>query len=290
MAIFLPLILIILMSSLVVGKSPNFFDYDNYDDMLETGSYVLRYQQEPISMVMMYLSTFLDEGAFGFYLIVWVLYLLSVVYLSLRYYAHIWFTASTFLLFNPLSIMAFLTPRHFLSLTLILLAIHLTRIRALLVLGSSVLAHFVLGVFALFFVRLQKYSNFISFLLMFFGVASFYIFMVEMYPQLMEKGLDQGRGQAIYGLIFLFIYYLVMFRKSVKFGFYITSYFFILILYLINPIAYRFFSLWIIMAFLYMVSNLKKKDSFLIIRGFTFLSVGLSAFIVMTGMYGYGPQ
>ena len=283
-------ILIILMSILLVSKSPTFFDYSNYDAMMEMGTYYLRYQQEPISMLTMYISRFLEEGAFGYYLIVWVLYLFSVMYISFWHYKNAWFTVSMFLLFNPLTIMAFLVPRHFMALTFLLWAIHLTRIRALSFLGLTMLVHNVLGLFALYFMRLQIYSTFIRMVLMVLGIIGFYYFMVVVYPGNMDLTKDQGRGQVVYALLFLLVFYLLMFRKPEKYGFYIDSFFFILILYFINPIAYRFFSLWIIMTFLYMVSKLKKRDSFLLIRGFTFLSVSFSFFIVVTGIYGYGPQ
>jgi hypothetical protein len=286
----LAFILIILMSLLLVSKSPNFFDYDTYDLMMETGAYFARYQREPVSMVTMYISGFLEEGALGYYLIVWVMYLLSVMFISFRYYKNLWFTVSMFLLFNPLIIMSFTVPRHFMALTFLILAIHLSRIRALLVLVLSVLVHNILGLFALYFVRLRMRSAFVRILLITFGVILFYYFMVVVYPESMDLTKDQGRGQAVYALLFFGVFYLLMFRKPLKYRFYIDGFFFILILYFINPIAYRFFSLWIIMTFLYMVSKLKKRDSFLLIRGFTFLSVSFSFFIVVTGSYGYGPQ
>jgi hypothetical protein len=282
-------LLILLISGLLISKSNYFFDFGEYSKMMKSGIYLDRYIREPVSALFMYISDILNGGAFGFYLITWSIYLITVIFLSFRHYKNLWFTVSMFLLFNPLTIMAFLVPRYFLALTFYLLALHLTRIQKWIVLVISILAHNILGAFAFYLLRMQIYSKGKQLFLSVSGVGLFYLIMIYQYPSYLQEFPVQGRFQTLYSLLFLFLFQLLMYRSRHKYAFYVYSFILILCLYLINVIAYRFFILWLIAAFLFLVPKLKKGDSVLIIRAFTFLSVCGSLFVVLTGRYGYGP-
>jgi hypothetical protein len=284
-------LLILLISALVVSKSKYFFDFYKYSEMIESGVILSRYATEPVSAYVIYISDILIGGTFGVYLILWSIYLITIIYLSFRHYKKLWFTVSMFLLFNPLTIMAFLVPRHFLALSFYLWAIHLPRSRKWIVLLISMLAHNILGAFALYFLRMQVFSKQMPLFMMgAVGIGIFYLLMIFRYPYYDMENLPlQGRGQLLYAFLFICLFQLLMYRSRHKYAFYVYSFIFIFCIYFINFIAYRFFILWLITAFLFLVPKLKKGDSVLIIRAFTFLSVCFSLFIVLTGKYGYGP-
>jgi hypothetical protein len=283
-------IVLLLGSLFVISKIKYFPDYSNYDSMITSGSYLNRYiSREPLSAGFMWLMSNIGWDAYGYYVLNWIVNTLIVIYISIRFHKKLWFTTAIFLLFNPLTIIAFQVPRHFTALSIFLLAIHLRGIPKWGAVISSILFQNIIGAFVFMMLFLKSFRVLTLIIGSILALACFYYVSTYFYAFHLELDTPRGRGQLTYTAIFLILYIVLMFKKRVDVAFLFITFILMTLMYLLSAHTYRFFEVWLVIAYLSAIYNLRAADSIIIIRGFTFMSFLCSVGIISFGLFGYGP-
>ena len=280
--------LVILFSLNILTRVENFPDFLNYSYMIYDGVYwELYFYREPFSALLMWLVKGGEDSGYYYYLIIWLINLFSIFYIVSIHYRKTWILTSFFLIFNPLHIIAFQVPRHFMGMVLFLFVLHSSGLRRLLIVFSAFLFQNVIGAYFAAFVFLKDLSKFKIFL------ASLLIFVVYLYAasQFFESHLDddttRGRGQLLYMLSIFFIYCFITWRRREDWKMLFGLTFLTIALYSFSPVAYRFFEVVSTFAFLRVLNT---KSAFFhrnLLRFFVFFSVIASFFIINFGLLGY---
>lgn len=282
-------LLIVALSVLIVSRVAYFPDFLQYDWYVDSDRYFRRFFAEPVSATLMWMSALLKWGAAGYFLFIWLAFMTTVIVISVRHYPTLWFTVAMFLLFNPLTIVAYRTPRSFTAVVAFLWILHSKRVRRALAMALTVLSHNITGVFVAGLMAVRRVGPLLQGLMFSVGIALFYLISISQFAQYVLSDVARGRAQTLYAFTFLAVFMLLFFRKRVEHYLYFVALFaFIVVAYALAPYAYRFFLLWLIWAFLFAAATLTGRDSRLILRAYVGLSVALSLSLVVTGQFGYG--
>lgn len=284
----LALLLIAALSILIVSRSPFFPDFLQYDWYVETDRYFRRFFIEPVSATLMWLSALGKWGAEGYYLFVWLTFVVTVLVISVRHYPTIWFTVAMFLMFNPLTLVAYRTPRSFTALVAFLWVLHSKRVRRGIAVALSILSHNITGAFVVCLMVVRRMGPVVQVLMFGAALTIFYLMSTTDLARYFISEIDRGRAQALYAFTFLVLFIFLLCRKRVEYLYFVALFVFISAIYALSPYAYRFYLPWLIWAFLFAAATLTGRDSRLILRAYALLSVTGSLAFVSAGKFGYG--
>ena len=192
-------------------------------------------------------------------------------------------------MFNPLHILGFQLPRHYLGIVFFLLALYIGGKSKWVYSIFSIFSQNIIGVYIFGFLILSKLRG-LYLIIGFFGFfMCYYIIATDCtYNMYLEDEELRGRGQLIYLLSFLPIYAFITKKNKASwllvFGLTLTT----IVIYSFSQVAYRFFEICLILAFFYAMKEVHGKYHKLIIRSYVAASSAITACVVYLGLYGYG--
>lgn len=303
-AAFLLIVIVLAWSQLIVTKCIYFFDYQSYVKAIGNWYAPLLWANEPVSVFIMFLSAITAEWfsgtavetdpAFQYYMLVWLFYLAIVLYIASKYYRDkMWFTATIFMISNPMVLLLYEVPRSFVAYSLILLAVHNSGFKKALLIIGAILSQNLTGLFAAYIIYLEKFNRFFLVLAGLSVITIIYFDPIGNLGVYSEVPKEQGRGFVLYAMLFSMMFAILShYNKysNANYKIFLFRNLIVLFIYFLNPIAYRFFTIMVVWEFLFLVSNLRSRNSLMALRLFTFLNVVVSLYIVLTGRFGYSDE
>lgn len=283
--------LYVLGSILILSNTHNFPDYYVYDAYIQKGTASIRFIFEPISALVMTTLHHAKLGAQAYYLFTWffssTVLFLTVFFVGKRYLSFI-----VFLLFNPINIVMFQTPRQFLGFCFFVAVLMLSTKFKFKFLFSlfSLLSHSISGVLSFFFLFLLKVKKYLIPFILACGAIGFYFIAQYKYSiHLEDNGEKRGMGRL---LLFVFqtviIVFLTLKKPLIDKCILVIILFFIFYLYQITPIAGRVLPFFSAFIFLYAYKSFKKFDSILIMHTLMLSNIFLSFLIIILGLFNFG--
>lgn len=222
---------------------PSFPDYPGYNRYVTELSALERFAREPLSAGMMWTIGILGGGGVAYYLLAVAVYLLSVMYICLRYKSES-FLFYLFLCFNPIVLIIFHVPRFTMAVGLILLAVGSSRKITVLLSIAAILTHTVMGVYgvlllAAYHMKPRYYLPGIVlgvgvFLVILFGVVDTH------YSSYLVGEHDRGRFRLLI-YTFLLLFAALSLKKLLTSRINILAFMlFGIVMYLMTPFAHRF--------------------------------------------------
>lgn len=277
------------MSFFILNSIEFFPDYSNYEQYIYKGTYQLRFIYEPLTAVLMYYPEKYNWGALGYYYVVWflgsvILFLIPLIH-GKRYIVFV-----VFVLFNPISIILFQTPRQFISFCFFVASIFfLLKIKSLL-LFLSLFSHTISGVVSFAFSILLWLNRKLFFISLILGFILFWYVSNSHYSfYLAEEDVQRGMGRLVYFSLMFFLLMFLSLNKPLFEKIVFSSLFvFVLILYNFTPYAGRLLPYFLVIFSLYLFNSFSSKITNLVVISFLLVSIALSFFIILLGAFGYG--
>lgn len=279
----------------------NFPDYDSYNAYVIKGSGLFRFIKEPVSALLLQLISYLNLDVIFYFYIVWVGYFFSCVKV-IRFLKDdfIKFFFLLFLLFNPLSLLLYQTPRFLLAISFLYIAflyIKKSNKKTFFYILLCFLSHNFLGALAfafivlryLYFSKISLYLFFsIVYILLFFIIA--YV-IVQYFPLYFNHNVyDRGVGRYLYTFFSVLIVSILAFKRPKDLMFNVFCLVMFTYLMYLTPYFHRLSSVVLFMVFYLLLNNKTSLYYKSIISTFFISSVFFSIFIIYFGLYSYGPS
>ena len=288
-------------SSIILVLGYNFPDYDSYSNYVYKENGYLRYVQEPISAVFVYFVSILKLDTIYLFYFTWVFYFFSCLKvadsLEDSFYKILFLF---FLLFNPLSLILYQTPRFLLAISFFYIAfLHLNKSikKSIFFLIFCFLSHNFLGLISLSFLFIRYSYSLKTYWFLFISFSFLFCFFIlaniisQSYPYYFNHDVyDRGVGRYFYTLTSVLILCFLSLKRFKDFTFYLICLIMFSYLMYLTPYFHRVSSVLIFMIFYticYYKSSLYYK--YIISIFFIFSSI-FSFFIVYFGLYSYGPS
>ena len=256
--------------------------------MIKDGVYWTRYiGSEPFSALLMWISEGDEQGGLIYYSLSWLISIFVISHIAFKYYQSAWFTVSVFLLFNPLHIIAFQVPRHFMGMVIFLLVLHSSGYRKWIGVVSIFLFQNAIGLFIGTYILIKKLHGFMLFAAYISMVLLYYVIALTVYEIHLNDEVSRGRGLLAYMAITLIVFSIVTWKKKHDWNIVFSLAFISVLFYIFSPVAYRFFEVVITLAVLSAFKQTYSVFSIFLLKIFSLVSVILSFSIVYTGLFGY---
>lgn len=292
MIISMSIFVYVLFTVLIFSRFSYFPDFDNYDMYIDTGKFRERFHLEPMSSVLMGLSSDYDLGAQGYYSLTWVVSSI-IVFLVPFFFGKRYFILSVFFLVNPVSMILLQTPRQFLSYSIFILSFFvLSKFKVLLLLVFAFFAHNISGVLSFYYVFLFRCSKFFFVLSFVFGFFAFFWIVEMRYSYyLVDDGIQRGVGRFLYVTSFLLLFWFLSFCQG-KSSFYlmriVLSFLFLIFVYFYTEYGGRFLPYFVVFSWFFYFDLKASLFHFRILISYIFLSFLVVFLIVFIGGFGYG--
>jgi len=277
------------MSFFVLNSIEFFPDYSNYNQYIEKGTYQLRFLYEPFTALLMYYPEKYNWGALGYYYVVWFLSS-AILFLIPMLYGRRYIVFVVFILFNPITIVLFQTPRQFISFCFFVTSLFFLLKLKTLFLSLGLLSHTISGFVSISFALLLSLKRRLFFISLIFGFFLFWYISRSAYSfYLVEEEIQRGVGRlAYFSLLFFLLVFLSLKKPFFEKLIFSSLFVFVLILYIQSPYAGRLLPYFLVLFSLYLFNSFSSKITNLIVVSFFLMSIVFSFFIVLLGMFGYG--
>lgn len=282
---------------LIAVYSPFFPDYSSYGMYIARGTGSLRFYNDPLSALILYIIDILRSGYVEYMLINWLFFYAAIVYLCsfVKSEARA-VLAYAYFLFSPVSLLLYQTPRFLLSAAFFIVCVVLVlntamRYKIAAVYCASWLSHGFMAMISLPYIALfvllrNKYRLFVfgfAALMLVFTILIFDIRELNQYLEYTEEARGFGRYLITASAV---IFSLFMYGKNSRFvevsilGFLLFS-----VLYHLTPFSHRI-SVYVCFSSLIPFFLLSNSRNFFLCS-FVIANIALSIFIVFNGLYGY---
>jgi hypothetical protein len=288
--------LISAFTSFLIYKYSVFFDdYPRYSKYVITGRALARYAHEFIASYPMYFIGILGFDADLYYSFTWLVFAHSCYYSSKKTNHKNWILLFFILLMNPMGLILIQTPRSMCAFSFFLYALSTKGFLKKGVLCSlSFFSHLGFGAFSFLFVFLVHMNLFWVFLAYFISLIFYYQILIgslgifPAYASLNINSWDSGRGRLLLLISTAIISFIVLKLSKKRMIFMSMTYIFAIALFAMSVISHRLLIYPFFMIWLYFFSVNKKKGNLLLMTSYGVVIVIFSAYVVVTGTYGYG--
>lgn len=275
---------------LVVYRSyENFPDFHNYTQYIKSEAYFLRFRIEPISVLIMSISSKMKIGGGGYYVLTWLLASFLMMLIPLRY-GRRYLCFVTFVLLNPISLILYQTPRQFISFSIFVLSMFLIGKVKYIGIFFAMLAHTISGFLTLFFSNVIHYRAIKLFSAILIAMVGFMLMSLTKYSVYFEESsIQRGVGRYLYVIVFLSVTLILSAKKSLNnISFVLCMLFLTLLFYAYTSYAGRIMPYICAVLAYYVFNNFKSKQYIIVVHAFMIFSLLFSLGIIVAGMYGYG--
>jgi hypothetical protein len=279
---------IFLTSIFLLGRIEKFPDFENYDRIIQDGNYWIRYiGSEPLSALLMWISEGGEQGGLIYYILSWFISIFVIFHIAFKYYQSSWITVSVFLLFNPLHIIAFQVPRHFMGMVIFLFVLHTTGYRKWIYVVSVFLFQNAIGIFVGVYAIIKKLHGLTIISANILMVFLYYVIAISYYEVHLNDEVSRGRGLLAYMVVTLIVFSVVTWKRKDDWSIVFSLAFLSVFFYTFSPVAYRFFEVVITFAILSAFKHSCALISKKLLKIFSWASVMLSIFVVNLGFFGF---
>lgn len=285
----LSVILISLFSVILWFSVSSFPDYSNYQHYITSGDGIARWKNEPISILLMWLSHSLGLDARNYYFIVWsVALILMVVQVFLKKCS---VSLAVFFLINPAAVVLLQTPRQFLSYVFFCMLITSWPRFKILYLLLSVITHTVGGVFSLITTFLLSFPVKWLWLPIFIFLPLIIYLVYQDYSRYFTGTISfedlRGRLRYLYFLSISFLGLLVFSKNKKIFVLFSSLIFLMTSIYMVSEFAGRIFVYAIAMIGVVLYRHVKLRENLILTNSFFVLSGFFSVLVALSGSFGY---
>ena len=274
--------------------SINFPDFHKYDRYIIENLSLTRFYTDPLSALMMQIVYLSGLDGHAYYLLVILTLNISYLFLASNFKSSGSLFILVFLIFNPLNLLMIHTPRFACAFAICIYALYRNDSTSKYFLLLSFFFHNIMGVFAIALFLMKKVKP--PFLVFLVSCCILGIFLISRdiiplgYGKLSNTEDQRGLGRL---LIFIVLY--AYFILSMKINDQNKTYLCILgvmifALYFISPFTHRFGYYVLIVCSVRFFSNFKYLLNSMITHVILTLFLILSIYIMVEGLYGYGPK
>lgn len=300
--------LLLVSSVLILSRTSNFPDYNQYNLIISEGWFSIYGHREPLSYVFLKVMHEYSLDAFVYYGATFIISVFITLYIASRYDFYLRRTLIFFLLFNPLILISFQTPRQYLATFLILALMHVASPSKLFFAISSIFTHNITGAFGLAqYASMRNQSKKLIGKYLIIGLSGLGVLLVakafmqhysiELFSQYLSYFQYQwptvaGRYQTLLFILYALLFFVLRFNGKISIELIVYLFIFfllILLFYFFHPLIHRFFAVFLSISFLIFLKNRYFVKNFFAVKLVTLVSVAVSYILfVGLGMFGYG--